>query len=69
MLHNRLFDLLWYGDGKWSWTDVYNLPIPLRRLWIANTNKKINPEPTAEQVAAEQKSREHARLANTNLTR
>jgi len=69
MLHNRLFDLLWYGDGRWTWTDIYNLPIPIRRLWISNTNKKIHPEPTNEQQVAEQKSKEHTRLANAKLPR
>ncbi len=69
MLHNRLFDLLWYGDGRWTWTDIYNLPIPIRRLWISNTNKKIHPEPTNEQQVAEQKSKEHARLAKAKFPR
>ncbi len=69
IIHNRLFELLWHGNGRWTWSDIYNLPIPLRRLWITNTNKKINPDPTVEQQTAEQKAKEHVRLVNANLSR
>ena len=40
-LHDTLFNLLWHGDGKWTWTDIYNLPVYLRRFWISKINKMI----------------------------
>jgi hypothetical protein len=39
-LHNHLFDLLEAGTGKWDWVTVYNLPIPIRRLWISRLNQR-----------------------------
>lgn len=40
-LHNRLFDLLEAGNGKWDWITIYNLPIPIRRLWITRLNQRV----------------------------
>lgn len=40
-LHNRLFDLLEAGQGKWDWITIYNLPIPIRRLWIMRLNQNF----------------------------
>jgi hypothetical protein len=39
MLHDRLFDLMWHGAGRWTWDDIYYLPIRIRKLWIARINK------------------------------
>jgi len=41
--HEQLFDLIWYGQGRWDWETVYNLPIPLRKLWIQRLNHYLNP--------------------------
>lgn len=46
--HEQLFDLLWYGEGRWSWDDIYNLPIHIRRLWITKINKKNTSDNTDE---------------------
>jgi len=48
--HEQLFDLLWYGEGRWSWHDIYNLPIHIRRLWITKINKKNTPTNTDEET-------------------
>lgn len=37
-LHAILFDFIWESNGKFSWDDVYNIPLNIRRLWI----KKLN---------------------------
>jgi hypothetical protein len=37
-LHENLFNLIWWGEGRWDWNTVYNMPIPIRKLWT----KKIN---------------------------
>ena len=39
-LHRRLFELLSAGEGRWTWDDIYNLPIRIRRLWISIINKE-----------------------------
>lgn len=30
--------MIWWGEGRWDWNTVYNMPIPIRKLWT----KKIN---------------------------
>ena len=37
--HNQLFDLLWAGEGRWSFEDIYTMPIRIRKLWISRINK------------------------------
>lgn len=37
-LHENLFNLIWAGEGRWSWETIYHMPIPIRQLWI----KKVN---------------------------
>jgi hypothetical protein len=39
ILHQRLFELIWAGEGRWTWDDIYYLPIRIRKLWITNINK------------------------------
>jgi hypothetical protein len=33
-LHESIFDMVWFGEGRWSWQDIYEMPIFLRRFWI-----------------------------------
>lgn len=63
-LHNRLFDLVWHGNGRWDWDTVYNLPIRIRRLWIKRINE-MN-QPADEQAAAEQNLQVIERYKNKN---
>lgn len=39
-LHENLFEIVWAGEGKWDWETIYNLPVRIRKLWVANINKK-----------------------------
>ena len=38
-LHESLFNLVMYGQGRWTWQDLYTMPIYLRRFWIRKINK------------------------------
>ena len=38
-LHDQIFDLLWAGEGRWSFHDIYTMPLRIRKLWIARINK------------------------------
>jgi hypothetical protein len=38
-LHESLFNLVWHGNGKWTWSDLYHMPIFLRKFWIQKLNK------------------------------
>jgi hypothetical protein len=52
-LHDSLFNLVWHGAGRWSWHDLYNMPVYLRRFWIRKINQ-IYEE--ANQRAEQQKA-------------
>ena len=43
ILHSILFDLVWQGQGRWSWETVYNLPVNTRKFWINKLNDKLTP--------------------------
>ena len=49
-LHSSLFDLIWFGAGRWDWQTLYTMPVHIRRFWIS----KINKMQDDRQVAAEQ---------------
>lgn len=49
-LHDSLFNLVWWGEGRWDWDTVYNMPIFIRKFWI----DKINKIQGAKQEAAEE---------------
>jgi len=45
MLQDQIFDLMYYGKMGWTYTELYNLPVHLRRyfyLKLADTRKKEN---------------------------
>ena len=60
-LHETIFDLIWYGNGRWSWDELYSMPIFLRRYWIKRVNAKIKDE--TEQA---EKSARRAKSARTS---
>lgn len=40
-LHEEIFSLCYYGQGGFTWSDVYNLPIYLRKFYIKQIIKII----------------------------
>ena len=42
--HNQIFDLLWAGEGRWSFQDIYTMPLRIRKLWVSRINKMRNDE-------------------------
>ena len=47
---------MWFGEGRWDWDTLYNLPVPLRRFWQKKLDKILraryerqeNPTTSAE---------------------
>lgn len=37
-LHDNLWNLLWWGEGRWDWDTLYSLHIPLRKFWFNKMN-------------------------------
>jgi hypothetical protein len=38
-LHENIFDMIWYAEGRWSWDDIYHMPIFLRKFYVKKMNK------------------------------
>ena len=51
-LHEEIFSLCYYGNGGFTWDEVYNLPIYLRRFYIKQVTKAIEARNKAESDAA-----------------
>lgn len=47
-LHEEIFSLCYYGKGGFTWDDVYNLPIHLRRFYIAQIKKALDEKNKVE---------------------
>lgn len=49
-LHSQLFDLIFHGNGGFTWSDVYHMPIWARKFYINKiiefneAQKKANEE-------------------------
>lgn len=48
-LHEEIFSLCYYGKGGFTWGEVYELPIHLRRYYIKQISKAIEERNKAEQ--------------------
>ena len=47
-LHEEIFSLCYYGQGGFTWDEVYELPIHLRRFYIQQISKAIEERNKAE---------------------
>ena len=58
VLHEEIFNLVYYGNGGYTWDAVYDFPIWLRKYYIKLINKAIeasnkaanNPNPTGPKI-------------------
>jgi hypothetical protein len=57
-LHENIFDLIWWGDGRWDWDTIYHMPIHIRKFWIKKLNKMIEDEQTRNHEKAEAAKRQ-----------
>jgi hypothetical protein len=48
-LHEEIFSLCYYGNGGFTWEEIYNLPIHLRRFYINQVKKAVDEKNKAEQ--------------------
>ena len=53
VVHSEVFDLVYHGKGGFTWHDVYNLPVFLRRFYIKKIVKAL--EDKAEAIEKERK--------------
>lgn len=48
-LHEEIFSLCYYGKGGFIWSEVYELPIHLRRFYINQVKKAVDERNKQEQ--------------------
>ena len=54
-LHETIFDIVWFGEGRWSWQDIYEMPIFLRRYWVKRVNRIIKERDEYNQKLKQQR--------------
>ena len=42
--HENIFNLIWWGAGRWDWDTIYHMPVHIRRFWTKKLNKIIEEE-------------------------
>ena len=52
-MHDNIFNIIWWGEGRWSWDDIYYMPVFLRRYWQQRINKIIEDREAAIEEAQE----------------
>lgn len=40
-LHENIFNMLWHGEGRWTWDEIYEMPIFLRIFYTKQINKLL----------------------------
>ncbi len=56
-LHEEIFSLCYYGKGGFTWNEVYELPIHLRRYYIQQISKAIEERNKAEKAEVSKSKR------------
>jgi hypothetical protein len=58
-LHDTIFNIIWFGEGRWDWDTVYNMPVFLRNFWIKKINEIIDNKKQAikQQQQQQQKTK------------
>ena len=51
-MHRQIFDLIYYGNGGFNWSDVYEMPIWLRTFYIKSIEKALRDKAEAEKKAS-----------------
>jgi len=52
-LHENIFNLIWHGDGRWDWDDIYHMPIFLRNFWVKKVNSILDSKQAAHEAQLE----------------
>ena len=55
-LHEAIFRLIWYGEGRWDWDTIYNLPIFIRKFYANHINSILESRAEAAEAAAEKRA-------------
>ena len=56
-LHDTIFNIIWFGEGRWDWDTVYNMPVFLRNFWIKKINEIIDNKKQTIKQQQQQKTK------------
>jgi hypothetical protein len=57
-LHENIFNMIWYSDGRLDWDTIYNMPVFLRKFYSKKINKIFREqEENMERIKNQQKTR------------
>ena len=54
-LHENIFNMIWYSDGRLDWDTIYNMPIFLRKFYLKKINKIFREQEEAAEHARQQR--------------
>lgn len=40
-IHELIFDMVWWSEGRFDWETLYNMPIYLRNFYLKKLNQKL----------------------------
>jgi len=60
-LHDSLFKLIWFGEGRWDWETVYNLPIFIRKFYANKVNEILEAKAEVAEKQTEALSKKSSR--------
>ena len=50
-IHSLIFDIVWAGEGRWSWETIYHMPIFLRKFYVKKIEKIFDDREKARKKA------------------
>jgi hypothetical protein len=66
-LHESLFNLVWHGAGRWTWQDLYNMPVYLRRFWIRKLNYMVEEAKQRDETNRKKQSAKSSKVVKSPL--
>ena len=66
ILHNQIFELIYYGKGGFTWADVYEMPIWLRQFYYRSIEKALKQKAESQKKATKEQSKSKG-IARPNI--
>jgi len=66
-LHENIFNLIWWGEGRWDWDTIYNMPVHIRRFWVNKLNKIIQDKEEAQEKQIEAAKRKRKSIPKSPM--
>ena len=64
VIHEEIFNLLYYSNGSFTFRDVYNLPIYLRKFYL---KRLVQEKETEKKIIEEQSKKSKKSISRPNI--